>query len=268
MTEQQKTKPRLVFATKTLQQLPFRLGGQTFTSKRLTAEEELLLQEANGVAALGLNPHDDLLSLTGVLAGLLKKRDQSEMFIADWHDWTQQHLGPSNVTDLTLYLRTGHNGPGLVPRDDFNFDLQEVEPLEIAGRTFAGRLMNYGEYRRLRTVMNEMDTLAKAARFAALGEDPSVLLASGGVREALSGAADFYHQQTNVQREKAQVIADLLNARRVDDEAGAVDGAWLLEHLQLSDLEALLNFYLTGQNPQPEGETPNAPTPANLPISG
>ena len=267
MTDHQKQKPRLVFATKTLQQMPFKLGGQAFTSKRLTAEEELLLQEANGVAALGLNPNDDLLTLTGVLGGLLQKRYLGELHITDWRTWTEQHLGPSSVADLTLYLRTGHNGPGLVPRDDFNFDLQEVEPLEIAGRTFAGRLMNYGEYRRLRTVMNEMDTLAKAARFAALGEDPSVLLASGGVREALSGAADFYHQQTNVQREKAQVIADLLNARRADD-GDTVDGAWLLEHLELSDLEALLNFYLTGQNPQPEGETPNAPTPANLPISG
>lgn len=267
MTNQdnQKQKPRLVFATKTLQQVPFQLGAHTFMAKRLTAEEELLFQEVTGVAGLGLNPQDDLLEQSAVLTGILQKRLQDGGTIS--RDWVECHLGPSNMNDLMLYLRTGHNGPGLVPREGESFELQEVEPLEIDGRTFAGRLMNYGEYRQLKTALNEMDTLARAARFASLGEDVTGLLATGGVQDALSGAVDFYHQQTGQQRQKAQIIADMLNARRVD-EGDTVDGAWLLDHLGLADLEALLNFYLTGRSPEPEGETPNAGTPGNLPLHG
>lgn len=268
MTKQdaQKQKPRLIFATKTLQQVPFALGNQTFIAKRLTAEEELLFQEVNGVAALGLNPNDDLAALTTVLAGILQKREAGDTHTTN-RDWVEQHLGPSNMTDLMLYLRTGHNGPGLVPREGESFDLPEVEKFEIDGFAFAGRLMNYGEYRKLKASLNEMDTLARAGRFAALGEDVTGLLASGSVKDALGDAAGFYHQQAQRQREKAQIIADMLNTRRADDQ-DTIDGAWLLERLDLEQMEQVLNFYLTGKDFVQEGDTPNASTPANLPLNG
>lgn len=242
--------PRMIFATRTLQQLPFKLGGVQFTSKRLTAEEDLVYENAKLRGAF-LPLHDQITETVATLTTLLRRRADTELE----NDWAAHHLNATTETALMAYLRTGHNGPGLVPAPGTTFDLPHIE-LEIDGQQFAGTVMSYAEAREFSRAL-PMEAAERAAEL-----ERQNLTVSETRRQAL----DMVQELTKGKYDVADRLADVLGRRQQDAEGRElITGAWLLERLSQSELEQLQRFLQTGQM---ETEAPNAPTPANLPISG
>ncbi|GAA5513648.1 hypothetical protein Dcar01_02392 [Deinococcus carri] len=254
------TKPRMIFATKTAQQLQFPLGGLDFTSKRLTAEEDLIYEDAKLRANFLPTLREQVADTAGVLAVILGHRTAQPVT----PDWVAAHLNATTETALMAYLRTGHEGPGLVPAPGVTFDLPQVD-LDLYGRQFSGPVLSYAE----------MADLADALPTALGDEVHDLDESSMTAAQIRAKGQELAASVTASKRAQADGLAALLNVRRVvtpaeeGGEAAEVEpitGTWLLEQMSREELDQLQAFLQTGEM---AGETPNAEsTPANVPFSG
>lgn len=252
------TKPRMIFASKTAQQLQFVLAGLSFTSRRLTAEEDLVYEDTKLRANFLQLPRERIESTTKTLAVLLGHRTDQPVSPG----WVAANLNAQTEGELMAYLRTGHNGPGLVLAPGHTFDLPQIE-LEIADRFFTGPVLSYADEARL------SDAVAGSADIVdELHDLEDANMSAAQTREKGQQVAD--HLLTS-RRAGTDALAELLNERDPHrdemDHPGLVTGAWLLEHLTKEELDGLQLYLRTGE---PVGaDSPNAdPTPANLPIGG
>lgn len=246
-------------ATKTRQQIPFHLGGRGFLSYRLSGEEEILLQEASGVAQIDPAGLPEQFALMAQIL-TARKMDGEPVDVG----WVADVFGPANWGTVTAYLRTGHNGPGLVLRPGETFDLDILE-LQLGEREFSGPMMNYAEFQKLKTDLDELGLLREVSRLAEYSGADAVLTAAGHVEALLQDGKEAYRRSTRTHYAKADVVAQVLNCR-MSDGGAPITGEWLLQEYELSDLETLLNYWLTGEA---QAEDPNAePAPANVPLHG
>lgn len=251
-------KPRMIFASKAAQQLQFVLGGLKFTSRRLTAEEDLVYEDVKLRGNFLQLPRERIEGTTQTLAVLLGHRTDAPVN----PEWVAAHVNAQTESELMAYLRTGHTGPGLVLAPGHTFDLRQIT-LEIADRYFEGPLLSYADEARL------SDAVASSADIVDELQD----LQEGDLSPARSRekGQQMADQLLTMQRTGTDALAELLNerdpGREAEDYPGPVTGAWLLEHLTKDELTQLRAYLRTGE--PAEADSPNAdPTPANLPASG
>ncbi|WP_339096188.1 hypothetical protein WDJ50_02545 [Deinococcus sp. VB142] len=248
------TKPRMIFATKTLQQQKFPLGDREFFSTRLTGEEEIVYQEGSTLASFGMNLPQQTRANLDMYALFLNHRIDGPAVDAEW---TGQYLGPSNVLELMAYLRTGHNGPGIVPAPGMVLDLPELpQDIEIGGRVFGGRALSYNEYLHYLDSLPDEDMVSIAVRVQQEGDANPIAL--------LNEARQVVSYTSATRRAQAGAVAAQLSVRILDG-GEAVSGEWILEHLSIDEVAQVFDYLRTGKL---EADSPNDSTPANLPISG
>jgi hypothetical protein len=247
----------MIFASKTAQQLQFVLGGLKFTSRRLTAEEDLVYEDVKLRGNFVQLPRERIEGTTQTLAVLLGHRTDAPVN----PEWVAAHMNAQTEGELMAYLRTGHNGPGLVLAPDHTFDLPEIS-LEIADRFFKGPLLSYADEIRL------SDAVASSADIAdELHDLDDETMTAAQQRQKGLEVAD--HLLTT-RRATTAVLAELLNerdpSREAEDYPGPVTGTWLLTHMTKNELDQLQMGLRLGD--LVEVDSPKDPTPANLPISG
>lgn len=248
------TKPRLIFATKTLQQQTFPLGDREFFSKRLTGEEEIVYQEGSTLAGFGMNLVEQTEANLSMYAAILSRREVRSQGVDAV--WAGQHLGPSNVLELMAYLRTGHNGPGIAPAPGVTLHLPELsQDIEIGGRLFGGRTINYHEYVAYLRALPSDDLVSEASRLQRQGGDLDPL-------DLMSEAQRMVRVTSDTRRGQAAAVAAQLSAR-VLDGGEPVSGEWLLEQLSIDELGQLADYLRTGEL---GADTPNDSTPENVPF--
>lgn len=250
MTEPRK--PRLVFATRTAQQRPLKLGGKTFFSRRLTGEEELLQQEAALSPLTKTGMVAQAMATVELLVSLLSSRAATEGDRVD-ADFVMAHFGEPNAEPFITMLRTGHNGPGLDPAPGETFDLPLLEPVEIDGRLFEGRAQNFGE-----AILNAERLDASVGGLQAVPGGVNALL------EESERLPELLAQVGNLSRVQADNLAALLNAR-VADGGEPVDGPWLLARLSNAEIAQVAGYLQRGEVPE-DPKAGDGPTPENLPM--
>lgn len=229
----------LKFATKTAQQQKIPMGDRSFISKRLTGEEELIYQEYDILSSTQLTMKDKLNASVDMLYSLLRNRMEG----VD-REWVARNTNATIEADLIVFLRTGHDGPGFVPKDADAFNLKVFE-LEIGDRRFGGKVLSYHDLMRYAEHRIETDIMEEVG-----GLETSTL---ESVEDIQKMSKNLVNRLSGAHHKLADATAEALN-ERISDGGEPITGAWLLQHLTLEENAVLQSFIMNGESIEPGAE--------------
>lgn len=256
-----KATENLRFTTRFHENRPVLLADASFWSKRLNAEEEMLLQHHN-LSMISEKDSDQIRAEVDLLGHVLQARERDGRTLD--FDWVAAHVGRASAETIYTYLRTGQ---GLNPGQ--TFDLPVWPDIEIDDRRFTGRALTYQETLAMALESERLDAVSLATDADDLtniepldGEDDAALLTR--VRER---AMTLHERTVAANRGAADTAAGLLNARLA--EGDPIDGKWLLDRLQMQDLRTLTLYLRTGEveDDEQDAEAAEAPNAAGADAS-
>lgn len=238
---------KLIFATRHMQDRPFQIGGRTFFSRLLNGGEEIDLTELDSLRAVTEKRSDSLRSEVALMQRLLqsRRRDKGEDVTSEW---VTQELGPVSAKRLLQYLRLGDT---LKPGETLDRPVLD-EPIEIDGLTFVSRVTSYQE--QLGAAVSIEAVQAASAEGDTDAEQLEKVTTLEMAREYIVGQMA---EARSLNAISAGILADWLNARQPEG-AELITAEWLLERLQLSDVQLISSYLSTGEIPQDEDQDPKA----------
>lgn len=252
-----KAPQNIKFVTSFHENRPVTLADRSFWSKRLTGEEEQILQVAS-MEDLSPTVTDVITGQISAVRHILQGRVRDGQALTD--AWVAEHVGKSNAEFLLSYFRTGQ---GLAPGDDLN--LPSWGEIQIDDRTFTGRAVSYAEALRAAQRTDEHNAtrldgeLARLTEAAQLQEGESIDDMLDRLRKQ---AMESLSRTQDAQRLGADNLAEALNTR-IADEGPPITGQWLMSVMQLQDITNLAHYLRAGEIPeeedaQGEEDAPNA----------
>lgn len=232
----------LKFATKTAQQQIFTVGDRKFFATRMNGEEELIYQEHDIMSSTHITLEQKIDASVSFLHKILRRR-VAEGTIDE--EWVARNVNADVESNLILFLRTGHNGPGLVPKDPDAFQINLFE-VEIGDRKFGGKALSYQDLK-VYSTLNLEENIFNGIE--AIKDEPLSPERIRGLVDEMSGKLTSVHQQL------ANSTALALN-ERILDGGDSITGDWILQQLTLEEVNQLQSFIMKGYLVETEEDDP------------